>query len=277
MSTATSPAKSPVSHPGVAVVTGASAGIGAVYADRLAARGYDLVLVARRGDRLDALATRLRAEHGVTVENVVANLANKADLDRVAAAIAADDRITMLVNNAGTAKLTTLANTTAADEAAMIDLNVTALTRLSLAILPAFVRRDHGTIVNIASVLSLHTLPISAVYSATKGYVLNFTRGLQTEVAGKNITVQLVMPAATRTDIWELGGIPLSALNPDHLMSPENLVDAALAGLDEGETLSLPSLEDASLWTEFDTARQTLFAATQRGTPASRYAANAVR
>jgi uncharacterized protein len=262
---------SAVAQPGVAVITGASSGIGAVYADRLATRGYDLILVARRGDRLEALAKRLRADAGVSVENVVADLANPADLDRVASRIAADARITMLVNNAGTATLATLAKTGTADQDAMIALNITALTRLSLAILPAFVARDRGTIVNIASVLSFQTLPISGVYSGTKGYVMNFTRGLQDEVAGRNITIQLVLPAATRTEIWDVGGVPISAIDPAHVMSAEDLVDAALAGLDTGETISLPSLEQDGLWTAYDSAREKLFGATQRGVPASRY------
>jgi short-subunit dehydrogenase len=257
----------------VAVITGASAGIGAAYADRLAKRGYDLILVARRGDRLDALARRLRAEQGVAVETIVADLANTADLDRVATVVAGDARVTMLVNNAGTATLTALANTGAADQDAMIALNVTALTRLSLAALRAFVDRDHGTIINIASVLSFHTLPVSGIYSGTKGFVTNFTRGLQEEVAGRNITVQLVLPATTRTDIWELGGFPLSRLQQESIMSAEDMVDAALAGLDNGETITFPSLEESGLWVDYDASRQKLFGATLRGTPASRYAA----
>jgi uncharacterized protein len=260
-----------VSPLGVAVVTGASSGIGAVYADRLAKRGYDLILVARRAERLDALATRLRAEQGVAVENMIADLANPADLDRVATAIAGDARITMLVNNAGTATLATLAKTGKVDQDKMIALNITALTRLSLAILPAFIARDRGTIINIASVLSFQTLPISGVYSGTKGYVMNFTRGLQEEVAGKHITVQMVLPATTRTEIWDVGGVPLSALNAAGIMSAEDMVDAALAGLDEGETITLPSLEDNQLWTDYDVSRQKLFGATRSGKPASRY------
>jgi len=267
----------PTSGLGVAVITGASAGIGAIYADRLAARGYDLILVARRADRLQALAARLRAETGRIVEVLVADLAASADLARVASAIAADPRITMLVNNAGTASLAPLGRSTAESEREMIDLNVTALTRLSVAILPAFLQRDRGTIINISSVLAVHTLPFSGVYSGTKGYVSAFTKGLQAEVAGTRVVVQQVLPAATRTDFWEIGGVPLSALNPTSVMSAEDLVDAALADLDAGVLASLPSVEDGQLWSTYETASSGLFVGAQRDQPASRYAALAAR
>lgn len=273
----TTASNSSTASPGVAVITGASAGIGAVYAERLAARGHDLILVARRGDRLQALASRLRAETGRTVEVLVADLTAPADLERIATTIAADPRITMLVNNAGTAALTTLARSTAADEAAMIALNVTALTRLSVAILPAFVARDRGTIINISSVLAVHTLPFSGVYSGTKAYVSAFTKGLQSEVAGTHVVVQLVLPAATRTDLWEIGGVPLSALNPASVMTADDLVDAALADLDAGVLTSLPSLEDGDLWSTLEHAASSAFLGAQRGQPASRYAVTADR
>ena len=179
----------------------------------------------------------------------------------------------MLVNNAGIAKMGAVVDASAADQQAMIALNVTALTRLSLAVLPKFLQRRQGTIINIGSVLSFHTLPISGIYSGTKGYVMNFTRGLQQEVAGGNVLVQLVLPATTRTEIWDLGGVSLSDRDPRTIMSAEDLVDAALAGFDRGEEITLPSVEDATLWDSFDAARQELFAASRNGKPASRYAA----
>jgi short-subunit dehydrogenase len=258
---------------GIAVITGASSGIGAVYADRLARRGYDLILVARRGDRLDALAGRLRREQKVAVQTVVADLTDPDDLSRVEAIVAGNERITLLVNNAGTAKLGAAVGAGAGDQQAMIALNVTALTRLSLAVLPGFLQRRLGTLINIGSVLSFHTLPISSIYSGTKGYVMNFTRGLQQEVAGRNVFVQLVLPATTRTEIWDNGGVSLSTRDPRTIMSAEDLVDAALAGLDRGETITLPSVEVATLWESYDAARQDLFAASQTGQPASRYSA----
>lgn len=257
----------------VALVTGASAGIGAVYADRLAARGYDLVLVARRADRLQALSAKLAAAHGAKVEVVEADLTQEADLARVEQLIKTNAAISLLVNNAGAATLTSVAKTSEAQAAAMIALNVTALTRLTQAALPGFLARDEGAIINIASVLSLHSLPVSAIYSGTKGYVMNFSRGLQQELAATKVRLQLVLPASTATEIWDLGGIPLASLNQATVMSAEDLVDAALDGFDKGELITLPSVADASLWDKFDEARSTLFAGSQSGQPAPRYRA----
>lgn len=257
----------------VAVVTGASAGIGAVYAQRLAERGYDLILVARRADRLKALSAKLDAAHGTTVEVVEADLTKVADVTRVENMLKANSAITLLVNNAGNSTLAPVAQTSEEDAAAMIALNVTALSRLTRAILPAFLDRNDGAIINVASVLSFHALPISAIYSGTKGYVMNFSRGLQQELAETNVRLQLVMPAATATELWDLSGVPLASLNQATVMTSENLVDAALAGFDKGEDITLPSVADATLWDKFDEARSALFAATQTGEPAPRYRA----
>jgi short-subunit dehydrogenase len=255
----------------VALVTGASAGIGAVYAERLARRGYDLVLVARRADRLRALSSRLTAAHGTNVTIVEADLTRDADVTRVEQVIRDNPAITLLVNNAGNSTLAPVAETSEQDATAMVALNVTALTRLTHAILPALLARNEGAIINVASVLSFHALPISAIYSGTKGYVMNFSRGLLQELAGTNVRLQLVMPASTATELWDLSGVPLASLNQASVMSAENLVDAALAGFDMGEAITLPSVHDAGLWDRFDEARGALFAATQTGVPARRY------
>jgi short-subunit dehydrogenase len=260
-------------HPGTAVVTGASAGLGRLFADRLARRGHDLLLVARRGDRLEEAAKALRSQYGVTVNTLVADLGAAADLERVAQAIAADTSITLLVNNAGTSTLAPVLATAPASAQSMIDVNVTALARLSLVALAGFKARDRGTLINIGSVLGFHTLPISSIYSGTKGFVLNFTRGLQEEVAGSGVRVQLVLPAATATDIWELSGVPVTNLDPAHVMTAEHCVDAAIAGLDLGEPITMPSVDDyAPLFAAYDDARAQLFGASQNGTPAARYA-----
>jgi short-subunit dehydrogenase len=256
-----------------AVVTGASSGIGAVYAQRLAARGYDLVLVARRADRLNALADKLSGAHGIQVRVLVADLGRESDLADVEAQLGRDDSVRMLVNNAGIARMSPFARSTAADSASQIALNITALTRLTHAVLPGFIARNEGAVINIASVLAVHALPISSVYSATKAYVLQFSRGLQGELAGTGVTVQAVLPAATETEIWneETSGVPLSALDKNTVMSAGDLVDAALAGFDAGEAVTWPSVDDAALWDAFDAARAELFGATRTGTPAGRY------
>ena len=257
-----------------AVVTGASSGIGAVYAQRLAARGYDLILVARRADRLNALAGKLSAAHGTKVQVLVADLAKESDLAGVEAVIGRDANVRLLVNNAGVARLRPFVQSSAEDSVSQIALNITALTRLTHAVLPGFVARNEGAVINIASILAVHALPVSAVYSATKAFVLQFSRGLQGELAGTGVKVQAVMPAATETEIWteEVSGVPLEALAKGTVMSVENLVDAALAGFDQGEAVTWPSVGDAGLWDKFEAARGALVGATQTGTPAARYA-----
>jgi len=256
---------------GIAVVTGASSGIGAVYADRLAERGYDLLLVARREDRLQALAQRLGGQYRIQVEYLAADLSAPSDLGKVLKAIQENPRIALLVNNAGSAAFSPFADASPESSVAVIDLNITALALLTHAVVPGFKARNAGTIINIGSVLGFHSLAYSSVYSGTKGFVVNFTRGLQEEFAGTGVRIQLVLPAATATEIWDLAGISPSQLDPATVMTAENLVDAALAGLDQGELITIPPLENADLWTEFDAARQQLFANTRSGRPASRY------
>lgn len=254
----------------IAVVTGASSGIGAVYADRLARRGYDLLLVARRAERLQSLAAKLEQTYRIEAETLTIDLERESDVAALEAVLAGNPAIRVLVNNAGIARLRPVAETTIENALAQITLNITALTRLTHAVLPAFKKRNEGIIINIASALALHSLPVSSVYSGTKGFVLNFSRGLQQELATTGIRIQVVLPAATATDLWDSSGVPLVALAPDTVMSVEHLVDAALAGFDQGESVTLPSMADIALWERYDTARINLFAAMQTGNPAPR-------
>lgn len=263
-----------MTHPNaqkVAVITGASAGIGAVYADRLAARGDQLILVARRADRLEALCAQLAKTYGITAEPVVADLSQEEGLKRVETILSTREDVHMLVNNAGIARLGTIAQRSADDAVSQIALNITALTRLTQAVVPALIKRNQGVIINIASVLAIHALPISAVYSGTKAFVLQYSRGLQQELAETGVKVQLVLPASTATEIWDLSGVPLAALDKNALMTAEHLVDAALAGLDQGEAVTWPSVGDAMLWDQYEAARTALFTSSQVGTPAARY------
>jgi short-subunit dehydrogenase len=255
----------------IAVVTGASSGIGAVYADRLAARGYDLILVARRADRLEALAKKSSKAYGAKVEVIAADLQKESDLVRVEKVLATNPAVRVLVNNAGLGRLRPIAQSPVQESLAQIALNITAVTRLTHAVLPALLSRNDGVIVNIASVLAIHSLPVSSIYSGTKAFVLNFSRGLQDELAETGVKVQVVLPATTATEIWDASGVPLSALDPETVMTAESLVDAALAGFDKGEAITWPSVADASLWDKYDAARSTLFEATQTGKPAARY------
>lgn len=254
-----------------ALITGASSGIGAVYADRLAARNYDLVLVARRADRLQALSGALEKRYGVSVTTLVADLSKTDGIVRVEDALRQNSAIELLVNNAGAANLAPFLSSDADSHEALNTLNTTALMRLTLAVLPRFVEQNRGTIINIASVLAFHARAGSAVYSATKAWVLNFTRGLQEELAESAVRIQAVLPAATATEIWGHSGVTLDSLPAGSVMTTENLVDAALAGLDQGELVTIPPVEDLTLWQRWEEARLTLFNASRNGTPASRY------
>lgn len=257
-------------HKGIALVTGASSGIGAVYADRLAARGHDLILVARRQDRLQALAQRLREQHGREVEVVAADLARAPDLQRVEALLDGGRDIGLLVNCAGLGALGPAAQVDALEVDRLIMVNIHALTRLSLAAARRFAARGQGTLINIGSILAVMPVPGAASYSASKAYVLSFTRSLQAELAPQGVTVQAVMPSLVRSEFF--GGKPSPF--PEHLfMSPETLVDTALAALDQGEAICFPTLQDLGPWQGFDQSRAGLAQAlTQTGTPAPRYA-----
>ncbi len=256
---------------GTALITGASTGIGAVYADRLAHRGYDLILVARDLQRLDDLAARLRNTTGRKVETLRADLTHKPDLLVIEHRLRTDPAITMLVNNAGMAVDGLLVGGDADKLETMILLNVVAVTRLANAAATAFVQHRRGTIVNIASVLALAPERFNGVYSGTKAYVLNLTQALAAEVGKAGVRVQAVLPGATRTEIWERAGRAISSLPPEMLMEVDEMVDAALAGLDQGEPVTIPSLEDPALWQAFSDARMALGPLLSRNRAAARY------
>lgn len=256
---------------GTAVVTGASSGLGEVFAERLAKRGYNLKLVARRKERLEALADKLRSKYGIKVTNLVADLGSATDLENVANDLRTDKDITMLINNAGTSTLSSITTAGVAKQKAMVDVNITALMLLSDAVLPNFIGKNKGILINIGSVLGFYSLPISAVYSGTKGFVVQYTHGLQEELKGTNVQVQLVNPATTATEIWEVGGVPLSAFDQSMVMTAENCVDAILAGLDRGELVTHPSVNDQKLVDAYEDARIKLFNGSQSGKPAERY------
>lgn len=260
-----------MSPAGTAVITGASSGIGAVYADRLAARGHDLVLVARSSARLEAVAARIRAAHGVAVRTVIADLTRAEDRARVETLLAEDGSITLLVNNAGIAALSPLVASDVARLEEMIAINVTAPMRLSHAILPGLLARGAGTIINISSVAAIGPEILNGVYGGTKAFVLAFSQSLHKEVAGSGVRIQVVLPGATATEIWETDGPGLSALPAEIVMSAGDLVDAALLGLDRGEFASLPSLHDGLEYAAWEAARQMMLPHLSSATVAPRY------
>lgn len=259
------------SLPGTALITGASSGIGAIYADRLARRGHDLILVARSRGRLDDLAQRLRQETGRHVEIVNADLTAPFDLRRVEALFASDESISMLVNNAGLGETATMLESDPERLESMILLNVVALTRLTRAAVPGFVARGRGTVINIASIVAVAPERLNGTYSGSKAFVLNLSQSLHNELSTQGVQVQAVLPGATRTDFWDAAGVPVSQLPQEIVMSAEEMVDAALAGLDAHELITIPSLPDAEDWQRFEQARLALAPNLSRKHPAARY------
>jgi len=256
---------------GVALVTGASSGIGAVYADRLARRGYDLLLVARDKARLDELAKRLAGETGVKVEVLKADLTARPDLLAVEQRLRNDTAISLLVNNAGLGPQGPLLSADIDYLDRMIDLNVGAVNRLAIAAAQTFAARGQGAIINIASVVALIPEIFSGSYSGSKAFVLNLTQALQSELAGKGVRVQAVLPGLTRTEIFDRVGRSFDEFDPATVMDAGDLVDAALAGFDQGEAVTIPSLPDVADWNAAGAARMALGPNLSKNRPADRY------
>ncbi|MBC9033653.1 SDR family oxidoreductase [Sphingomonas sp. JC676] len=256
---------------GTALITGASTGIGAVYADRLARRGHDLILVARDAARMGALAEKLRAETGRTVEVLPADLTDGDDLDRISKRLESDPAITLLVNNAGMSLNGGLLENEASQLERIITLNITAPTLLASAAGKAFKARDKGAIINIASVLALAPEAYDGVYSGTKAYLLNLSLSLSRQFAGSGVQVQAVLPGATRTEIWERSGKDVDSFPPEIVMGVDDLVDASLLGFDRGEAVTIPPLADEGLWETYHQARLALGPNLSRRDVAPRY------
>jgi len=260
-----------MSNKGTALITGASTGIGAVYADRLAKRGYDLILVARGKGKLDEVAQQISSTTGRKVETLQADLSVSADVKRVADRLTSDTSITALVNNAGVAATGKLLESDQDYLDQMIRINVTALTRLALAAASSFVARSNGLIINIGSVVALAPELLNGTYSGTKAYVQNFSISLKNELAGKGVLVQVVLPGATATPLWEKSGLPVHHLPAEIVMSAEEMVDASLAGLDQGEFVTIPALPNAADFEAYEKARLALAPNLSRKDPAIRY------
>lgn len=255
--------------PATVLITGASSGIGAIYAKRFASRGHDLVLVARDKARLDALALQLREENGVAVEVLQADLTRSADLSALEARLREDTQIGILINNAGMAQSGGIVQQGADAIEKLITLNVTAVTRLAAAVAPRFARSGTGSIVNIGSVVGLAPEFGMTVYGATKAFVLFLSQGLNLELSPSGVYVQAVLPAATRTEIWERAGIDVNTIAD--VMDVEELVDAALVGFDQRELVTIPPLHVAERWDALDAARQGLLSDIRQANAAERY------
>jgi short-subunit dehydrogenase len=255
---------------GTALITGGSSGIGSVYADRLARRGYDLILAGRDLNRLETLAAKLRAT-GRKVSTLAGDLSHRDDVKAIEQRLLTDTSITLFLNNAGQAVLTPLVESDADKLDQMLEVNVMAFTRLAVAAAKAFTQRGRGTLINISSAVALAPDMLNGVYNASKAYELSFTQALQIELAGKGVQIQAVLPGAVATEIWARGGRPVEQLPQEIVMPVESAVDAALAGLDQGELVTILSLPDIGNWDAFVAARKVLRPNLSRARPAERY------
>lgn len=259
----------PMSQDSAVLITGASTGIGATYAERFARRGHDLVLVARDAVRMEALAGRLRQETGVTVDILQADLTQATDLAKVETRLRDDARIGVLVNNAGTAIGGSFVDQNVDDMTKLVALNATALVRLSSAIAPRLAKAGEGAIINIGSVVGLAPEFGMTVYGATKAFVLFLSQGLAHELGPKGVYIQAVLPATTRTEIWDHVGADVNAMS--NVMEVGDLVDAALVGFDSREPVTIPPLHDGGQWDAFDGARKAMLGNLVNALPAERY------
>lgn len=260
-------------HLGTALVTGASSGIGALYAEKLAQRGYDLILVARNRERLNALASSISTRTGRAVEVQPADLNDRAELARVEEQLRTDASITLLVNNAGMGTYTPLLQSDVEQMTCMVELNVTAPMRLAYAAVPSFVARAKGAIINVASIVAIAPETLNGVYGGSKAFVLAFSQSLQKELVDTGVQVQVVLPGATATDFWATGGLPVEHLDKRIVMRAEDLVDAALLGFERGEKVTIPSLHAGEKWDAYEAARQAMAGQLSSNTVAQRYVA----
>jgi len=255
----------------IALITGASSGIGATYADRLAKRGYGLILVARDRARLESLKERLRSETGEPIDVLPADLTKKTDLLQVEARLRSDPDIAMLVNNAGVGVAGPMLTSDSDRLESMVQLNSVVPMRLARAAVEGFSSRGRGTLINISSVLALAPEMFNGAYSGTKSFLLNLTLALNAELQGKGVRVQAVLPGATRTEFFERAGTNVNAFPAEMVMEVGEMVDAALSGLDQGELVTIPSLPDVVDWQHFEAARQALGPNLSRSNAAARY------
>lgn len=258
-----------------AIVTGASSGIGAVYAERLAARGYDLILVARDAERLRKSASRLTEKHAVAATPLPIDLSKQQDLDLLLRRIRDDNDIDLLVNSAGIGPSGSVIDSDSQSLDRMVYLNVNVLHTLTVAAAKSFADKGSGAIVNIASVVALMPERFNGSYAAGKSFVLSLTQALDVELKPKGVRIQAVLPGFTRTEIFERAGFDAAAIPTGMMMDAGQMVDAALAGFDAGEIVTIPSLGDAHLWQALDDARRQLGPHLSLDRPAARYLSSA--
>lgn len=262
-----------------ALITGASSGIGTAYAERLARDGNDLVLVARRRARLTELAERLHREAAIDAEILPADLTDAAGLAQVEARVAGDERLALLIKNAGFGGYRPFAELEPDVVDELVDIHVRAVARLTRAALPGMVRRGAGGVVNVASLLALSgsvppdPLPYRAVYAGAKAFIVTFTEALAGELKGTGVRVQVCLPGLVDTEFHAVAGRDRSKMPP--MMKAADLAAASLAGLARGEVTCVPALEDAALLKRLAEVQRAVLGSTRTTTVARRYRSGA--
>ncbi len=260
-----------------ALITGASSGIGAAFAERLAQKGYDLTIVARRRDRLETLARRLQEQHQTDVEILVADLSKHDDLLAVEKHITKDQDLEMLVNNAGFGGYKAFVELDPGMAEELINLKILAITRLTRAALPGMLARGRGSIINVSSRLAFSgplgssRLPKRATYAGANAYINTFSQLLQSELEGTGVRVQALCPGVVETEFHERVGADPRRFPAAIVMKPEDLVAASLKGLELGEVICVPAMEDEHLLSQVQESQRQFFEGTTGGTVAERY------
>jgi short-subunit dehydrogenase len=260
-----------------ALITGASSGLGAAFAERLAKDGYNLIVVARRRERLETLAGQLQASYPVSVEVLVADLSKPDDLHEVEKRIAELPSLDLLVNNAGFGGYKTFVELDPDQAEELINLKVLAITRLTRGDLPGMVARARGSVINVSSRLAFSgsmgsaQLPKRATYAGANAYINTFSLLLQSELDGTGVQVQALCPGLVKTEFHEHVGADPSRFPAAIVMSAEEVVQASLAGLKLGEAICVPALEDPSLLTQIQESEKRFFELSRTGNLADRY------
>lgn len=225
----------------IAVVTGATAGIGAAFASRLATEGYDLILVARDEARLDACAKELAERHGVAATALVADLATVAGCELVEARLADPAApVEMLINNAGMSLNRSFLRSTVEQEERLLQLNVHAVMRLTKAALPGMIERGRGDIINVSSAASFGVPSPGSTYSSSKAWVTNFSQSIALSVRSSGVRVMALCPGYTRTEFHDRAGINMSKTPGWLWLGAANVARDSLRDLRKGKIVSVP-------------------------------------
>src|SRR6266498_2256885 len=260
-----------------ALVTGASSGIGAAFAERLAQDGYDLIIVARRRERLESLAGQLQQNHHSNVDVIVADLSKSDDLRTVEKRVAEDTALEILVNNAGFGAYMPFVQLDPDKAEELINVQVLAVARLTRATLPGMIARGRGSIINVSSRLAFSgsmgssQLPKRATYVGANAFINAFSQLVQSELEGTGVQVQALCPGVVRTEFHKRVGADPNRFPPEIVMSPEDVVNSSLAALKSGEVICIPALEDPNLLKQIQDDERRLFEQTRSGTLAKRY------